>query len=365
MNFKALLVAQDEDAASTVAAVLADFGMSVHSCGYIEAAERLASEPFHIVIVDFDHPQAAFFCLQNTAETTVTAALLSDKTKVRNVFGAGASFVLYKPISPSQAGATLRAAIALLKRERRRAIRIPIQVPVWLRVQNSPEMEGVLLDLSENGMEVLSPQPLWPSGSVDFRFELDETLNVQARGEVAWAKPNGQSGIRFSDLPDALKSRLVTWVADNVKPEQHEVFEPNCKLTDLSVGGCYVETESPFPERSGVALRLRADGMEAATRGTVRVMHPATGMGIEFACITSEQREEVRHFVEFLVGRPGVTPELTVAPIVAPSQENHSLPTLADQHDPLLELLRNHERLNQPEFLQELRDQRSTQVSVD
>lgn len=365
MNFKALLVAQDEDAASTVAAVLGDFGMTVHSCGYIEAAERLTAEPFNIVIVDFDHPQAAFFCLQNTAENTVTAALLSDKTKVRNVFGAGASFVLYKPISPSQAGATLRAAIAILKRERRRAIRIPVQVPVWLRVQSSPEVEGVLLDLSESGMEVLSPQPLWPSGSVGFRFELDEALQVQGRAEVAWAKPNGQSGIRFSDLSEALTSRLKDWVETNIKTETQEEFEPNCKLTDLSVGACYVETESPFPERSGVALRLRAAGMEAATRGTVRVMHPAAGMGIEFACITAEQREEVRNFIEFLVGRPGVAPELTVAPIVAPGDENHSLAWTGDQHDPLLELLRNHERFSQPEFLQELREQRSTQISAD
>ncbi len=365
MNFKALLVAQDEDAASTVAAVLGDFGMSVHSCGYIEAAERLTAEPFHIVIVDFDHPQAAFFCLQNTPEATVTAALLSDKAKVRNVFGAGASFVLYKPISPSQAGATLRAAIAILKRERRRAIRIPIQVPVWLRVQNSPEMEGVLLDLSENGMEILSPQPLWPSGSIDFRFELTDTLNVQGRAEVAWAKPNGQSGIRFCDLSDAIKSRLAAWVGANVKTEQQEIFEPNCKLTDLSVGGCYVETESPFPERSGVALRLRTEGNETSTRGTVRVMHPASGMGIEFASTTLEDREEVQRFIEFLLGRPGTIPELTVAPIVAPAQENHSLPTAPDLHDPLLELLRNHESLNQLEFLQELRDQRSAQMSVD
>jgi len=45
-------------------------------------------------------------------------------------FGAGANFVLYKPISVSQAQASLRAATALLKRERRRAFRVPVQVPV-------------------------------------------------------------------------------------------------------------------------------------------------------------------------------------------------------------------------------------------
>jgi len=32
----------------------------------------------------------------------------------------------------------------------------------------------------------------------------------------------------------------------------------NAKLTDLSLGGCYVQTESPFPQSSAVDLCLRA-----------------------------------------------------------------------------------------------------------
>ena len=96
----------------------------------------------------------------------MTVALLNDKTKVRNVFGAGANFVLYKPISVSQAQASLRAATALLKRERRRAFRVPVQVGVEVRVQNGAEMEGILLDLSEDGMDVLTAQSLYPSAPI-------------------------------------------------------------------------------------------------------------------------------------------------------------------------------------------------------
>ena len=55
-----------------------------------------------------------------------------------------------------------------------------------------------------------------------------------------------------------------------------------CKLTDLSLGGCYVQTESPFPQSSAVDLCLRAPAMEIHAEGLVRVMHPGQGMGIEF-----------------------------------------------------------------------------------
>jgi hypothetical protein len=361
MNFKALLVTEDDDAIATVSAVLADFGMGIHCCGYF-AASRLSNQSFNLVIADFDHPEAALQCLRN-ATGSITAALLADKTKVRHAFGAGAGFILYKPVSPAQAGATLRAAIAILKRERRHAIRIPVQIPVWMRIQTSSEIEGILLDLSENGMEVLSEHPLFPSGSIGFRFDLTPEIQIEGRAEVAWAKPNGQSGIRFSDLSEEARLKLRTWVVESADAKLPEELDSlaSCRLTDLSLGACYVETESPFPERSGVVLRLRAATMETEAHGLVRVMHPGFGMGIEFAANTPQQREEVHVFIQLLLSRPEIKPELTVTPF--------SLPELGDPvtlppnvYDPLLELLHHHEGFSQQEFLAELHRQRSVRI---
>lgn len=364
MNFKALLISTDVEASGTVEFVLAEFGMSVRRCGYADAIDRLSSETFNLVIADFDHPQAAHQCLQN-AEGSITAALLRDQSKVRNVLGAGAGFVLYKPVSSAQAGATLRAAVAILKRERRHAIRVPVQIPVWIRVQSQPESEGILLDISESGLEVLSEQPLLPSGSIGLRFDLSDAIHVEGRGEVAWAKPNGQAGIRFSDLGEDLRTALKTWIAENAESELPDVLEPgtHCKLTDLSLGACYVETDSPFPERSGVALLLRAGGMETQAHGTVRVMHPGFGMGVEFASTTARQREEVRAFIETLTSDPGIEPELSATPFTVLTTENEGIPS--DLHDPLLELMQHHDGLSQQDFLLELHRQRSVQTTSE
>jgi len=180
MTFQALLVSKDDEAAAVLTPLLSRCGVAVACCGYPEALCRLTEEKFDSVIVDFDDPHSAALVLQNASEASsgikaVTVALLSDKTKVRNVFGAGANFILYKPISEEQAEASLRAATSLIKRERRRSFRVPVQVPIQLQVQNGPPLEGILLDLSEDGMDVLAAQPLCPGATISAQFNLPDS----------------------------------------------------------------------------------------------------------------------------------------------------------------------------------------------
>jgi len=345
MTFQSLLVCKDEQATAVLTPVLAGFGLGVQCCGYPDALCRLTEQKFDAVIVDYDDPHSAALVLQNayqssTPHKTVTVALLGDKTKVRHVFGAGANFVLYKPISQQQAEASLRAAMALMKRERRRSFRVPVQLPVRLRVENGVEMEGILLDLSEDGLDVLAAQPLCPAAIISAHFVLpDQDKEMDIRGEVAWANPNGESGVRYIDLPDNLRQTLKAWVITNAAEFLPEDPEPvsECKLTDLSLGGCYVETESPFPERSGIVLCLKAEDMEVQAEGMVRVMHPEFGMGIEFASGTAEQREHVGTFINFLTSRPGTLPQLLITPraLAALNEQDYRQTKASDEPEDL------------------------------
>jgi hypothetical protein len=124
-----------------------------------------------------------------------------------------------------------------------------------------------------------------------------------------------------------------------------------------------VETESPFPERSGIILCLKAEDLEVQAEGMVRVMHPGYGMGIEFAARTVEQRAHVESFIGFLSSRPGTTPELLIMPRALAA---HADPSAEEQRaeeldDALLDLLRKHESLAQDDFLKALRRQRSSE----
>jgi hypothetical protein len=134
------------------------------------------------------------------------------------------------------------------------------------------------------------------------------------------------------------------------------------------LGGCYVETESPFPQSASIDLCLRASGMEIHTEGLVRIMHPGKGMGIEFPNSTEEQRQSVGRFIEFLATQPDASPQLEISPraLVAPETGATSDPdrNAGNEPDSLLELLRGGDLMEEEAFLDTLHRQR-TPVGVD
>jgi DNA-binding response OmpR family regulator len=373
MTLQSLLVSKDDYSAEVLSRALANFAIAVERFSELEIAlHRLGEQRFDCLIVDFDDADTALKLLQMATQPKPAAllsiALLTDESSVREVLNTGAKFILHKPVSSEQASATLRAAIALLRRERRRSFRVPVQAPVQVALPGGDQIEGIMLDLSQTGMDLLAAQPLERSAQIGLRFTLpDGSLEVDTHGEIAWANPNGQSGVRFLDLPESEVEKLKTWLlanASEVPPEEPDPVS-TCKLTDLSLGGCYVETESPFPEKALVDLCLKAADIEIHADGIVRVMHPASGMGVEFPSRTSAQRETVAHFIEFLTSRPGTMPELLISPkaIVADeSQFAQPVGSADEQEDPLVELLRTGESLSRNEFVAELQRQRNPEA---
>lgn len=371
MNLQVLVVSKDDSAADILSRALATFGVAVERFSDPEVANtRLGEQKFDGLVVDFDEPTVAESLLQHVAagtagRTPVTIALAANSSSVRQILKTGAKFVLYKPLNLEQATAALRAATALLKRERRSAIRVPVQAPVQLSLSGSEPMEGILLDLSQDGMDVLAAQPIEATALVGLRFTLpDGSLEIDAHGEVAWANPNGQCGVRFLDLPAEVSTKLKEWLVANAPELVPDESDPvaQCKLTDLSLGGCYVETISPFPEQALIDLGLKAADMEIHIAGVVRVMHPGVGMGIEFPSRTETQRDAVTNFIQFLTGRPGTSPELFVSPqsVAADETQFHSdVPEEDRLEDPLLELLRRANNLAYEDFAAELRSQRN------
>jgi len=272
--------------------------------------------------------------------------------------------VLYKPLTEDTARGGLRAFAALLSRERRRAVRVPVQAPVELTLPDKRVIEGILLDLSETGMDVLTAAPLGAGTLLGFRFQLPSGgPSLEAHGQIAWANPNGQTGVHFLDVAESHKAQLKAWVKSAQAFTGQEEYVPHCQLTDLSLGGCYVETASPFPEKSSVDLCLAADEMEVHTKGIVRVVHPGYGMGVEFASRTAEQRAQVANLITVLKSNPESSLDLLVSPVARVADESDFGGSASDDdmEDPLLDLLRNGASHSEDEFLAQLQDQRGAE----
>jgi c-di-GMP-binding flagellar brake protein YcgR/CheY-like chemotaxis protein len=373
MNLQALLVSTDDAAADVLGRVLSRFDIAMDRSSDPETTvERINQQKFDVLILDYDDSQIATNVLSEAKKlgtSPISIALVPDPAKVREILSAGTHFVLYKPLSDEAAYAGLRPAAGLLSHERRRAVRIPVQAAVEISLPDTRKVDGILLDISETGMDVLTAEPQAAGALLAFRFQLpDGTVDVDARGQVAWANPNGQTGVRFLDLPETTQVNLKEWLRAAAAGAGETVDEdiPGCKLTDLSLGGCYVETAAPFPERALIDFCLRTKELAVHTEGMVRVMHPGRGMGIEFPSRTPEQRAQVGELISFLQNSPGAMPEIVISPraLVADARQFEREDSLADTaaedlQDPLVELLRRGCSLDQNDFMAELQHQRN------
>lgn len=373
MNLQALLVSSDDLAADALGRVLSGYEIAMDRSSDPETTlARVQQQKFDALILDFDQPKLAGDVLrevQHLGTNPINIALVDDPTKVREILSGGAHFVLYKPVSEEAAKIGLRAAAGLLGRERRKAFRVPVQAPVEITLPDTRRVDGILLDISETGMDVLTAEPQVSGALLAFRFQLpDGAVELEAHGQVAWANPNGQTGVRFLDVPESVQVNLKEWLkaaaANAGCPAEESV--PHCKLTDLSTGGCYVETEAPFPERALIDFCLKTKELEVHAEGMVRVMHPGYGMGLEFPSRTQEQRAKVTAVIDFLRSTPNEMPELIISPraLMADLKQFEPEEKIAngvgeDMEDPLLELLRRGATLQQDEFMAELQQQRN------
>jgi CheY-like chemotaxis protein len=357
MALTSLVVCADAKAVPLLGRILVDLGIEVEHCENSSAAlARLAMQPFDALLVDCKDEPAAIQLIVNARQTpgnqaALVVAMVDGRNHVRDVFAKGANFILYKPISPERAATSLRAARALMRRERRTKQRISLHAQAALAYATTEDAPGTVVELSESGMGIQSEGKLPPNGKVYFRFSLPgQAASVRLSGEVVWQDSSGRVGIRFADVPQASRRVLSQWLkanltrpggagnlppaptnplgglglrsvssADRRERSRHacqlgaEVYRlgsnvpTRCSLSDLSTGGCYVETTDPFPSGTAVQIVVRTRDIKLRIQGLVQAMHRAFGMGVAFSLKTAEEREQVQQLIA-LVAQP---PELS------------------------------------------------------
>jgi len=368
MTLKSLLLCSDEKIVRVLRRTLGDLDIGVEHCSDADAALRqLTRERFEAIIVDCAGPGAADVLRSARAapcnKRAVAVAVLDPDAGLRSAFDLGAHFVLYKPVSGERARSSFRAARALMKKERRRNSRVPVQFPVEMSSRESGVRFKVnTIDVGEGGLAVSLPRRSKLAGRWQLSFTLPGSANVlEVAAEFAWEGTGTQVGLRFQDLSPELGHVLGEWLSRNSPDAEKDDPPVRSRLTDLSLGGCYLEITSPFPVSTRVTLSMRAPGVEMRTEGVVRVMHPDRGMGVEFTQTTPEHRALLEKFLGMLAEDHTVQPELLVEPEgleSGPLSDSRTAAAQTGEEDPLLSLFRKQAELSADLFLAELRKQR-------
>jgi c-di-GMP-binding flagellar brake protein YcgR len=333
------------------------------------ALRKLTRQRFEGIIADMSDDGAIDVLrsarLAPCNKQAVAVAIVEPIVGLKAVFDIGAHFVLYKPVSSERAKSSFRAARALMKSERRRNVRVAVQIPVIMRSSEAgANMKVTTVDLSEGGMAVVLPSRKRPTGRWQIAFTLPGTSTpLEIPVDFAWEGTKEQAGIRFLQTPPEVALQLREWLKQNSPDAEQDDPPIRCQLTDLSVGGCYLEISSPFPVSSRLVLSMRAAGVELRAQGVVRIMHPDRGMGVEFTQNTREHRAALEKFLNVLTENRTLLPELFVEPEGLEVESHRTAAVNSDIEDPLLQLFYG-EPVSAEAFHEALRKQRAIPAVV-
>lgn len=119
----------------------------------------------------------------------------------------------------SSSGAAIQPA-SPFRHALRRLYRHPLYSLVYVTLDH--ENGGILRDLSEDGVAVQAVGALRAGQVVRMRFDLmaprqaPARVHVDVMGQVAWASPTGQAGLRFSDLSHETRRQMNEWIFGNL-----------------------------------------------------------------------------------------------------------------------------------------------------
>ncbi len=229
MTLSALLVCVDEKAADVLGRVLKELSIQVELCPDLgRAAIRAAQERFDVVIVDGESGADVISLLRETRlsrknDATLAVAVVPSQDAIRELFSLGVNFVLYKPVAYERALSSLRAARALMRKEKRKDARASVHAHATVDYANIQQEKATLVDLAKNGMAVRFGKKLPPTSKVYFQFRLpQQTQSVRLSGQLVWQDWNGRGGVQFVDVPKASRRLLDEFLGAHVQKDMQQ-----------------------------------------------------------------------------------------------------------------------------------------------
>jgi hypothetical protein len=371
MNLKSLLLSSDERTVRVLRRVLSDLEIDVEHCSNVdEAIRQITRQRFEAIIVDGANAEEASSVFQGAKAAPVNKralgiVLVESTVGLKGGFEMGAHFVLHKPLAVERAKASFRAVRALMKRERRLQLRIAVQIPV--ECFGAGRYKATTVDLCEGGMAIQFIGRVAKENALRFSLDLpgmDGKLELQ--GELAWEGNGDHAGVRFKDATDEDRSILRQWLNSQLPEPERDDPPVNCRVTDLSGGGCYLTTNSPFPRSTRLILSSKTSGLEVRATGVVLVAHPEFGMGVEFLQHTTKQHDQAQRMITALRANEDKSPELQVEPdgLETSSPEDgvdmfqSSATEVPGDEDALVDLFRHKFEVPVETFLKQMREQR-------
>jgi periplasmic protein TonB len=147
-------------------------------------------------------------------------------------------------------------------RERRLQVRQPVSALAYLDIGG--DNGGIVLNLSEEGMELQAVGTLDRQTEVNLRIQLPGSqARIETAAQVMWlSETNRQAGVRFVSMPSQVRAQIREWIRTQGLPaEPSEVFGPRELASELPQ-----KQETIADPRTDNWLSLLAEAPEQAPR---------------------------------------------------------------------------------------------------
>ncbi|MGA3196939.1 MAG: PilZ domain-containing protein [Terriglobales bacterium] len=233
MDLQILLVCPDQEPAMLLKAILSEMRMEVeYTASIARGMELLDEHQFDAIVIDYRGDPASnefleHLCKSHKNRSTMLIAVVDAEYNPRPIFGLGANFVLYRPLTSERTRLSLHAARSLMRRERRRSARTGVISTAKVSYAGAADVNVTMVDISKHGTLITTRNGLPDARKVYFEFALPGQKEVvRLAGEVAWQDFSGRTGVRFVDVPQASKRLIQGWL-EQYGPAPNAELEPS------------------------------------------------------------------------------------------------------------------------------------------
>jgi hypothetical protein len=153
------------------------------------------------------------------------------------------------------------------------------------------------------------------------------------KSQTLWSGPSQQESHEAS-VPERRMAQRFPFTAAAEVIDLRSKTRLIGRSSDLGLGGCYIDTFTPFAVGDTVQIRLERNRRELEATGIVAYALVSMGMGILFTDIKPEYKDVLKTWIAELSGEKAAIPEAG-----SPSPDQNMLATVASNRQALNELI--------------------------
>jgi PilZ domain-containing protein len=219
MQLNALLLCSDSKDSKTIETGVLEFDYRITKCKTAgQAWQTLQRLQFDLLVIDLDSDEE----VAGVVETIRSSGLGGRATIIGVVSQApegprpiklDAHYYMDRSLGSKAVWQTISAAHRAVTIEKRQAIRHAVFIPTAVSLSDAAPESATIIDLSPQGMCLLTSQAARTHQLVELSFLLPGTVQVvHVVGRVSWVGSNREMGVRFTYVPPQEFRRLRDWL---------------------------------------------------------------------------------------------------------------------------------------------------------